>query len=128
MSRLTKIDKYGHPYTNENVNCRNLVSKDGINYQFVELENGVNAYDGKPIDKLYAIENIEEELGIPLEVLFKAMKDGVWIREYPEDEPSFHSVGISCVKGRWFISTDFDRIMNVNCFKSAWAFTKEELE
>ena len=78
--------------------------------------------------KLANLEDIEQELGISLEVLFKALKDGVWIREYPEDEPSFHSVGISCVKGRWFISTDFDRIMNVNCFKSAWALTKEELE
>lgn len=80
LERLTKIDKYGHPYTNEDINCRNLISEDGINYRFVKLENGVNAYDGKPIDKLYAIENIEEEIGIPLEVLFKALKDGIWTK------------------------------------------------
>ena len=83
-------------------------------------------------DKLYElcrnIDLIEQELGIPLEVLFKALREGIWIREYPEDEPSFHRVAISCFKGRWFISTDFERIMNVNCFKSAWGFTKEELE
>lgn len=78
MERLTKLDTYGHPYTNENINCRNLVSKDGVNYQFVELENGVNAYDGKPIDKLSKLEDLEDELGIPLEVLFKALKDGIY--------------------------------------------------
>ena len=31
--------------------------------------------------KLGKLEDIEEELGIPLEVLFKAMKDGVYIKE-----------------------------------------------
>ena len=78
--------------------------------------------------KLGHLEDLEEELGISLEVLFKALREGIWIREYPEDEPSFHRVAISCFKGRWFISTDFERIMNVKCFKSAWGFTKEELE
>jgi hypothetical protein len=77
MERLTKIDKYGHPYTNENVNCRNLVSEDGVNYQFVEYENNVKAYDGKPIDKLSKLEDLEDELGIPLEVLFKALLNGI---------------------------------------------------
>lgn len=31
-------------------------------------------------DKLSKLEDIEEELGIPLEVLFKALKDGIWTK------------------------------------------------
>lgn len=77
MERLTKIDKYGHPYTNENVNCRNLVSEDGINYQYVGYVDNFKAFDGKPIEKLSKLEDIEEELGIPLEVLFKALLRGI---------------------------------------------------
>ena len=102
MERLTEKSKYGYR------------AKDG-DYKFAA-------------QKLGKLEDLEDELGISLEVLFKALREGIWIREYPEDEPSFHRVAISCFKGRWFISTDFERIMNVKCFKSAWGFTKEELE
>lgn len=39
------------------------------------------------IQKLGQLEDIEEELGIPLEVLFKALKDGIYrFYEEPEDE------------------------------------------
>lgn len=31
-------------------------------------------------NKLGKLEDIEEELGIPLEVLFKALKDGIWCK------------------------------------------------
>ena len=30
------------------------------------------------VEKLGKLEDIEQELGIPLEVLFKALKDGIW--------------------------------------------------
>ena len=38
-------------------------------------------------EKLGKLEDLEEELGIPLEVLFKALKDGIWIinKEYVYD-------------------------------------------
>lgn len=80
MERLTKLDKYGNPYTNEDINCRNLVSEDGINYQYVGYVNNFKAFDGKPIDKLFKLEDLEEELGIPLEVLFEALKEGVYAK------------------------------------------------
>ena len=35
-------------------------------------------YHKEVCDKLYALENIEEELGCPLEVVFKALKEGIY--------------------------------------------------
>lgn len=52
MERLTEKSKYGYR------------AKDG-DYKF-------------PTQKLGKLEDIEEELGIPLEVLFKALKDGAY--------------------------------------------------
>ena len=78
MERLTKLDKYGNPYTNEDINCRNLISEDGVTYKYVGYVDNFKAFDGKPIDKLSKLEDLEDEVGIPLEVLFKALKNGIW--------------------------------------------------
>lgn len=77
MTRLTKIDRYGHFYTNK-ANCRNIYSSDGERLQGVFFKNQVLAIDGKAIDKLGILEDIEEELGIELEVLFSALKNGIY--------------------------------------------------
>ena len=133
MERLTKIDKYGHPYTNENVNCRNLISEDGINYQFIEYENGVNAYDGKPIEKLSKLEDIEQELGIPLEVLFKALKDGIWCLT-KEDGVEFMNVPkLFNYNDKYYFREDmfwFEPIVELKDYGKTWWIEepKEELE
>jgi hypothetical protein len=136
MERLTKLDTYGHPYTNEKINCRNLVSKDGVNYQFVEFGNGVRAYDGKPIDKLYAIENIEEELGIPLEVLFKALKDGIYCVRKEDERPYiyfYEKLKLVPYDDNYLLSVydeDYEEtfIRNLKDYGKTWALTSEELE
>ena len=137
MKRMTKLDKYGHPYTNEKINFRNLVSKDGINYQFVELENGVNAYDGEPIDKLYTIEEFEEELKLPLEIIFKAMKNGVWVKHIDliSKEPIYYeNIQLEFYKKFWILwiskETDIDHpfVRELIDYGYTWALTKEELE
>lgn len=135
MERLTKLDKYGNPYTNEKINCRNLVSKDGVNYQFVELENGVNAYDGKPIDKLYAIENIEQELGIPLEVLFKALKEGIYrlYEEFEDEPPYIYYLAVDLCyddanEKEWCLVGLTNTPYYLKDYGKTWALTKEELE
>ena len=50
MSRLTKKDRYGHWYTNEDIHDRMLGG-----------EPYPHAYDGKPIDKLAKYEDLEEQ-------------------------------------------------------------------
>ena len=78
MNRLTKIDRYGHFYTNK-ANCRNIHSLDGENLEGVFFKNQVLAIDGKAIDKLGKLEDIEEEWGIDLITLFKALI-GIWVK------------------------------------------------
>ena len=68
MNRLTKIDRYGHFYTNK-ANCRNICSSDGERFKGVFFKNQVLSIDGKAIDKLGKLEDIEEELGIDLNTL-----------------------------------------------------------
>lgn len=53
MERLTKKDKFGYWY-----------------------DDSGNA----AIDKLGLIEDLEEEIGIPMQVLFKALKKGIYVQ------------------------------------------------
>ena len=63
MLRLTKIDKYGHYYTN-NASCRNICSLDATKLQddFFKKHQTI-AIEGNAIDKLAKLEDIEEEIG-----------------------------------------------------------------
>ena len=81
MTRLTKIDRYGHFYTNK-ANCRNIYKSDGERFEGVFFKNQVLAIDGKAIDKLGKLEDIEKELGIDLITLFSALKNGVYYFAY----------------------------------------------
>lgn len=47
-----------------------------------ELNKGCKVDIQLDIDKLNRIYDLEKELGITLEVLFKALKDGIWTNEY----------------------------------------------
>ena len=69
MNRLTKKDRYGHFYTNKAL-CRNIHSSDGERLEGVFFKNQVLAIDGKAIDKLGKLEDIEEELGVDLITMF----------------------------------------------------------
>lgn len=151
MERLTKIDKYGNPYTNENVNCRNLISEDGINYQYVGYADNFKAFDGKPIEKLSKLEDLEQELGIPLEVLFKALKDGIIPKQHFEDdelidnkENKVYKISLVVYKLQntieYYLSNIRYQYGDANCgidsgcsvelkdYGKTWALTREELE
>lgn len=86
MSRLTKIDRYGHYYTN-NANCRNIHSKDGENIEGVYFKGGVLAIDGEAIQKLAKIEDLMEEYNInSVEELKEIICKGVAIIQFLESE------------------------------------------
>jgi hypothetical protein len=76
-NRLTKKDRYGHFYTTK-ANCRNVYSEDGENLEGVFFENQTLAIDGTAIEKLGKLEDLEEQLGCPLEVVFKALLNGIY--------------------------------------------------
>lgn len=82
----------------------------------------------KAMDKLSQLEYIEEELGIDLITLFKALRDGVFINEDG-------SVYKDCIKsiehwsdGWGFISNDDYIEALFEDYGSTWALTEEDLE
>ena len=66
MKRMTKNNEYG---------------------EYQPVEQGKILFDC--LNKLGELENIEEELGIELATLFKALKNGIWTRK----EPWFDYIG-----------------------------------
>lgn len=90
--------------------------------------------EGKAINKLGKLEDIEDELGIPLEVLFKALKDGIFFyhKHYGIQYCNFVYL---CDGGYWRLSItnprdDFESNLELGLedYGKTWALTKEELE
>ena len=79
--------------------------------------------------KLGKLEDIEEELGISLEVLFKALKDGIYY-DYDGDIIDFSYATLfndedDC---EWYLTTDSATFVELKNYGKTWALTKEELE
>ena len=133
MSRLTKKS--------------NSILKE-IEYQLIdEKENLNDANEGiKKIpvlatNKLGRLENIEEELGIDLITLFKALKDGIWTNQeqwYGDEKQGkirFFQVrllleenAIGCIHNSMWKGKEVIRTLYFKDYGKTWALTKEELE
>lgn len=83
--------------------------------------------------KLGKLEDIEQELGIPLEVLFKALKNGVYIKDdrynYPLDVELRHDY----MREKFYLEITDDRYSgyldtNSEDYGKTWTLTREELE
>ena len=84
-------------------------------------------------NKLGQLEDIEEELGIDLITLFKALKNGIWVK-YDSDFGITGKPKIKIVKdtateicfrnGKWYIQEGEELLKN---YGKTWALTKEEL-
>ena len=142
MNRLTKIDRYGHFYTNK-ATCRNIHSSDGERFEGVFFKNQVLAIDGKAIDKLCKLEDIEEELGIDLITLFKALKNGFYtksnngIKFWKEDDKHFvyvrdlkYDIEICCEECENVIGAVPTMFLerSTKDYGKTWALSREELE
>lgn len=87
-------------------------------------------------DKLRRLEDIEDELGIPLEIYFKVIKDGYYTR-LQGDSPFHlgaiieHRIYLGLVKnkeGDWELFTNHTGTFRLKDCGWTWALTKEELE
>ena len=87
------------------------------------------------INKLGALEDIEEEIGIDLLVFFKSLESlekGVFVKEF-DGEISLHEVRGIAKSGILVIDNEApcpecDSCMDYGEYGKTWAFTKEELE
>ena len=119
---------------------RNLITGEEIKYIS-------NESDQMCVDKLGTLEDIEEELGIDLITLFKALKDGFYIKYngeivhiFPDKHitinfwyktinvfipPKFF---IDCKKGADYLSETIDEEYWFNDYGKTWALTRKALE
>ena len=110
MNRLTLKIRDGF-YTTHNIN-----STDDLKY------------------KLGKLEDVEEEIGIDLITLFKALKEGIFVA-YDSDfgmtnKPKIKitkdiATGICCRDKKWYIQEDETLLKD---YGKTWALTREELE
>ena len=79
------------------------------------------------LNKLGQLEDIEEELGIDLATLFKALENGIW----SINETIFYELVVCLGKderGYFLTHRDSDYKCYLKDNGKTWAFTKEELE
>ena len=123
-----------------------LTKKNDIGYfPAYERETKENYYD--LVHKLGVLEDIEEENGLDLITLFKALKDGFYIKYndkivhiFPDKHitinfwyktinvfipPKFF---IDCKKGAYYLSETIDEEYWFKDYGETWALTREELE
>lgn len=83
----------------------------------------------KCYDKLGQLEDIEEELGIDLITLFKALKDGAWTKFNNEiskcDECEYQMLDIYIY---FYWDNGKHLVFELKDYGKTWALTKEELE
>ena len=124
MNRLTKKAQF----------VRNLITGKEIKYIS-------NESDQMCVDKLGAFEAIEEELGIDLITLFKALKDGIWTNQeqwYGDEKQGkirFFQVrllleenAIGCIHNSMWKGEEVIITLYFKDYGKTWALTKEELE
>lgn len=89
--------------------------------------NSVASDDFACVTKLGQLEDIEEELGIDLVTLFKALKDGIFVDGHSEREYVFLDVN----EKELFTINDFECTYfaaSLRQYGKFWALTKEELK
>lgn len=81
-------------------------------------------------DKLGKLEDIEEELGIDLITLFKALKDGIYVVEDNDNYIVKDSIkSIENWADGWGISTNMEYLeLSFSDYGKTWALDKKELE
>ena len=118
-----------------------------IEYQLIDEKENLSANEGiKKIqvlgtNKLGKLEDIEEELGIDLITLFKALKDGIWTNQeqwYGDEKQGkirFFQVrlllaenAIGCIYNSMWKGEEVIRTLYLKDYGKTWALTKEELE
>lgn len=106
----------------DNIDCGYKVKKDTCEDGIIQGWNKTDA-----INKLGKLEDIEEELGIDLITLFKALKNGVYVR-YTNDEIEHRIVaGIEEENITLCIKESKECYMYFDEYGKTWALTKEEL-
>ena len=135
MKRLTTKIKGSNNYCKfelKNAKYKNLFELSSNR----EIEDYVNTDLTIAIDKLGQYEDIEEELGIDLTILFSALKNGIWcyydheqlIHDYVWLINNYVGVGVNAKLSFAFKTFNDNQILLFENYGKTWALTKGELE
>lgn len=140
MSRLTNKDDRGRYYTVEE---KILIANEPVNPTTTWITNNENRRYGSPIEKLGKLEDLEEQLGCPLEVVFKALDKGFYIdTKKVEKEPSWEKPMkrislVGCPKyfrlNLWYKTIEVDRFGHyleiwLEDYKKTWWLKEDKSE
>lgn len=113
-------------------------------YNVIEIPDIIEGhkYTGQAIIKLGQLEDIEEELGIDLITLFKALKNGIYGTKYGRDKKMLDGnvfieprrfklcthIEEPCFYYEWGWPGPDANLYELRDYGKTWALTKEELE
>ena len=82
------------------------------------------------VDKLGKIEDLEEQLGCPLEVLVKALANGIYVKDLPSDSDTFKIIDItlSNIQNEWYIVSKYYACSNTKDYKKTWWLKEDKSE
>lgn len=79
--------------------------------------------------KLSKLEDIEDELGIDLLTLFKALKNGIWTKTWDCKYPlALNREDYTNHTTKYYVFEGKKKIIKLKDYGKTWALTKEELE
>lgn len=102
------------------------------------LDGTLREYEKEKLvfEKIEKIEDIEEELGIDLAILFEALKDGIWIQEVHNKKKTvrvkvtlYHLNGFTIPYERRYDKEGnyFGSVRYFSDYKRTWSLNKEDL-
>ena len=98
------------------------------NYYTPKLEAFDKNQDITPLlDKLGKLEDLEEQLGCPLEVVVKALEYGIYAKDLPREELSKQFVRLSNVETEWYLINNI-MCVNLKDYKISFWLKKDKSE
>ena len=79
--------------------------------------------DAQRYNKLAELEDIEEQLGCPLEVVFKALKDGIFVEKYN----NIYDLKLAKYKTGFCLENE-NHILSITNYKKTWWLKKDKSE
>ena len=114
MLRLTKKEPNG------------IYHLTNIGEQYASPDDGSNAC--RLMQIIGAYEDIEEELGCSLPVLFEALKNGVWVKDLPNEDElcKYYHLKLSIVKNKIYLTDGVNMCTSTDSYRSSWWLNEDK--
>ena len=110
MSRLTEKKFLDNFKAIKNISPNYVASKEELMYE-----------------KLGKLEDLEEQIGCPLEIVGKALKEGIYAKDLLREELSKQFVRLSNVETEWYLSSNI-MCVNIKDYKTLFWLREDKSE